>query len=104
MEVPVRTTMDASLDISISRSHTDMEFRDSRWSTETHTFATSWGEFTLTLEDVLLMFCLTKPADKGATSLALSEGEKEKEKEKVRLLSVPLKISNKSTYSSWARY
>lgn len=60
---------------------------------ETHSFVTSWG-------DVLVMFCLLVLADKGPTSLALLDGERKK----VQLLSAVLRLSSKSTYTSWTRY
>lgn len=55
-EEMVRKALDASMEMSIIRSHPDLEFLVSHWSTETHTLITSWGEFTPTLEDVSLMF------------------------------------------------
>lgn len=66
---------------------------------ETHTSVTSWGEFTHTIEDVLVMFRLPVFEDKGATDLVLFEAEERK----VQLLNAALKIPNKSTYTSWIR-
>lgn len=83
-----------------NRSHVNLELLVSRWSTETHTLVTSWGEFTPTLENVSVMFPLSMFADEGTTSLVLST----KEEKKVQLLSFALRISNKSTYASWIRY
>lgn len=36
----------------------DLEFLISRWSIEMHTFIPSWGEFSLTLEDVCVLTSL----------------------------------------------
>lgn len=41
-DTSVGKAVDASLDISITRSHADLEFLISRWSTEEHTSITSW--------------------------------------------------------------
>lgn len=46
------------MSISMVRSHVDLEFLISLWSMETHTFVVSWGEFTPTLEDVVVLFHL----------------------------------------------
>lgn len=41
--------------IAINRSLEDLEFLTARWSTESHTFFATWGEFFSTLEDVVVM-------------------------------------------------
>lgn len=91
--------MVVSVDMSITTTHLDLVFLISPQSTET-TSVTSWGEFTPTLKDVSMMFRLPILGDDGAIGLALSD----KEKAKVQLLSAALRLSKKSTYTSWARY
>lgn len=49
LDASVGKAVDVSLDMSITRSHADFEFLIFRWGTDTHTFVTSWGEFTPTL-------------------------------------------------------
>lgn len=92
-EALVRKAVDVSLDIFIIRSHADLEFLVSRWSTKMHTFITSWEEFTPTLEDILVMFHLPVLVDEGPMGLVMSK----REKEKVRLLSAALKFQINSS-------
>lgn len=47
--------MNLSKNLFINRSPMDLEFFISRWSIESHTFVTSWGEFCPTLEDVVVL-------------------------------------------------
>lgn len=65
-----------------------------------HTFVTSLGEFTPTLEDVSMMFRLPIFVDKGATGLVLSE----EEERRLQLPIAALGVINKSTCTSWVRY
>lgn len=96
----VRKVVDVSLHMSITRSHADLEYLISRWSTKTHTFVTSWGEFTPIPRDVSVIFRLQVSVDDGAMGFIMFD----KERGKVQLPSAALKLSNKSTYTSWARY
>lgn len=41
--------------MSINRRHGDFEFLILRWSIENHTFVVAWGEFGLTLKDVVAL-------------------------------------------------
>lgn len=57
----IRKALNLSKGTAINRIREDLEFLITRWSTESHTFIVVWGEFCLTLEDVvaltgLLMF------------------------------------------------
>lgn len=68
----VRKVLDISKPVSIIRSQADLELLVSWWSIETHTFITSWDEFTPTLKDVQVMFRLPVFTVKGVTCLVLS--------------------------------
>lgn len=50
--------LNLSKKLPINRSPMDLEFLISRWSTESHTFVTAWGEFCPTLEDVTVLTSL----------------------------------------------
>lgn len=41
--------------LTINRGLENMEFIMSRWSIESHAFIVAWGEFCLTLEDVVIL-------------------------------------------------
>lgn len=43
-DAAVRKPLDVYMSISVIRSHADLEFLVSRWSTEAATSVTSWGE------------------------------------------------------------
>lgn len=47
--------LNLSKTLFINRSPMDLEFLISRWSVESHTFVTAWGEFYPTLEDVAML-------------------------------------------------
>lgn len=72
----VMKAMDVFLDMSINRSHANLELLISRWRTETHIFVTSW-ESSTTLENVLVMFRLLILADRGEGPCFVQEGERE---------------------------
>lgn len=98
-DASVRKAEDNSLDISITKSHADFEFLISRWSTETHSFITSFWSLYQTLENGSVMFWPPVLADKGVLDLALLEGEKEN----MKILNPALRLSSKSMYTWWAR-
>lgn len=75
---------DISLSTSVTRSHADLELLVSDWNVENHFV----GEFTPTLGDVSVMFHLSLFAEEGM----------------LQLLNFVLRVSNKSTYTSWIRY
>lgn len=50
--------------IATERNPADLDFLMSQWSTETHTLVASWGEFSLSLEDVAV-FNVTTPVWRG---------------------------------------
>lgn len=58
-EAGMRKTLDISISMYVTLSHADLKFLMSHCSVETHTFVASWGEPTPTLEDVMVMFCLS---------------------------------------------
>lgn len=70
--------MDVSLHMSITRSHADLEYLISRWSTKTHTFVTSWGEFTPIPKDVSVIFRLQVSVDDGAMGFIMFDKERGK--------------------------
>lgn len=64
-DASVTKAVDVSLDISIIRSHVDLELLISRWRIKTPTFITTWREFSPTLEDVSVMSRLSVLAARG---------------------------------------
>lgn len=104
--------LNLSKNLSINRSPLDLEFQDgavSRWSVESHTFVTAWGEFCPSLEDFvvltgLLVFGESKAIKMyGSSDVTLDvEGEV-----KLLLLNEALfdsKHKNNSTYTTWVTY
>lgn len=75
VEASVRKAFDISMSIYVNRRHADLELLISLWSLETHTLVTSWGEFTPTSEDVLVIFLLKIVVYNGVTSIVLSMEE-----------------------------
>lgn len=51
----------------------DLEFLMSRWSTKMQTFVTAWGEFALTLEDVVALTSLPVFGDTQIAHFKLSD-------------------------------
>lgn len=47
--------LNLSKTLYINKSPADLEFLIFRWSVESHTFVTAWGEFFPTLEDVVVL-------------------------------------------------
>lgn len=70
----VREALDVSMYMFIIMSHTDLEFLPLEHGATY--FCYHLGEFTLTVEDVSVMFCLSVFAYEGATNLVSSVKEK----------------------------
>ncbi|XP_059658415.1 uncharacterized protein LOC132304701 [Cornus florida] len=62
-------------ELTIPRDVHDLALLVSRWSRDTHTFVTSWGEFTPTIEDVVQLMCLNVFGEHNPGSWVLSEDE-----------------------------
>ncbi|KAA8537169.1 hypothetical protein F0562_029606 [Nyssa sinensis] len=86
-----------------------------QWSTSTHTFITSSGEFTPTLEDVVVLLRL--PLLGSGTSSSLELNEKESDACNFLISSLPKSVNNlntwqkedvsggrKESFSAWLRY
>lgn len=54
-QVRMKKDLSCSRMLWITLNHLDLEFPVSMWSSEIHKFIASWGEFTSTLEDVMLL-------------------------------------------------
>lgn len=57
----------------VERNPEDLKFLMSRWSTETHTFVTSWEEFGPTLEDIVALTSLPIFGDAQVVHFKLSD-------------------------------
>lgn len=105
----VGRALNLSKNLFINRSPMDFEFLFSRWSTESHTFVTAWGEFCPTLEDVVVLTGL--PLFGGANTIVMPRSSNlilDKD-DKVRLILLNEALSNskakrKSTYTTWVNY
>lgn len=64
--------LNLSKTLYINRSPMDLEFLNSRWSVESHTFVMAWVEFCSTLEDIVVLTGLPLLGEPKAT--VLSEG------------------------------
>ncbi|KAJ1410976.1 Aminotransferase-like, plant mobile domain [Sesbania bispinosa] len=57
--------------LGVFRKVDDLEYLVQRWSHTTHTFCTSWGEFSPTLEDVCILLKLPMFGDHDVSSISL---------------------------------
>lgn len=90
--------------IAIERNPVDLEFLMPQWSTKTHTFLTSWGEFSPSTEDVAMLILLPLFGEAHAIGVALSEEDQKKVELLNKSLSSSKYLSNKTTYLSWVKY
>lgn len=58
LPVRIKKLLECSRIHSVKWAHNDLEFLVSRWSVESHTPVSAWGEFRATLEDVLNIMAL----------------------------------------------
>lgn len=77
--------LNLSKTLVINRSPLDLEFLISRWSIESHTFIAAWGEFGLTLEDVVVLAGLPVCGDSRAIVMPGDSSTKLDEEGKIRL-------------------
>ncbi|KAK9277971.1 hypothetical protein L1049_027528 [Liquidambar formosana] len=90
--------------LDVKRDKQSLEFLLSRWSAETHTFVTAWGEFGITLEDVVVLTWLTPFGEEKWSGIILSPQE-QKADEALRDAVVEIGGSQKKcTLSGWVRY
>lgn len=73
-----------------------------RWSTDTHTFICSWGEFTPTLEDVVNLLHLPVSGNQDPFNILLSA----EDKKRLHILrkGAPISSSRSLRFSSWVRH
>lgn len=64
--------------MAVDRIEAVLEFLISRWSIETHTFVTSWGDFGLSLEDMPMLTSLSLFGEAYASSF-YPDGEEKKQ-------------------------
>lgn len=76
-EAGTRKTLDISKSLSVTRSYVNLQLCISRWSKETHSFITSWGECTAVLEEVAVIARPPLFGDPSTMVIVLGE-EKEK--------------------------
>lgn len=69
MDANVKLPIFCSRVCSLCRQHSDLEVLISKWSIDTHTFITSWGEFIPTLKDMLQMRHLSLFGEANAMGL-----------------------------------
>jgi len=67
-DVSILRAVQISAKFHVSRNNDDLGFLIQRWSTISHTFFASWGEFTPTLEDVHVLLKLSALGDFDITS------------------------------------
>lgn len=74
----VKKAVTCSKLLFLVRHHWDLELLVSRWSTESYTFVTVWGKFTLTLEDVASLTMLPLFGEANAMGIILEENDQTK--------------------------
>lgn len=91
---------------SVERDPKDLEFLLSRWSTETHSFVTAWGEFGPTLEDVAVLTSLPIFGDTQVAHFKLTEKENKDRHEALTsfLQKTKYGAAKKATFLTWATY
>lgn len=87
----------------------DLEFLTSRWTTESHTCVTVWGEFCPTLENAAMLTDLPVFGESRAIKMSKDSDTALDVKGELRLglLNEALfksKHKNKSTYTTWMTY
>lgn len=102
-DIGVLRPLQYAVQMDVNRNSVDLSFFISRWSSYSHTFIATWGEFYLSLEDVYMITGLLTFGDYHAVDALDDEGE--------RLLAVRHEtmakakyVSNKGTYLSWLTY
>ncbi|KAL6269286.1 hypothetical protein ACE6H2_026197 [Prunus campanulata] len=73
-----------------------------RWSTETHTFVCSWGEFTSMLEDVANISHLPICGNQNPFNIALTL--EDRDKLKILRKGAPTSANTSLRFSNWIQY
>lgn len=101
--VGVLRPLQYAVQMDVDRSPLDLAFLISRWSSYSHTFVTTWGEFCPSLEDVFMLMGLPTFGDYHTVDALDNKGE--------RLLALLHETMNKAkyasskgTYFSWLSY
>ncbi|XP_059656851.1 uncharacterized protein LOC132303569 [Cornus florida] len=107
--------------LTIRRDNLSLRTLISRWSTDSHTFVASWGEFSPTLEDVAVLYRLPILGDNDVNLIDLAPEDQTVVADLKRcatiasekgswfdgstlLPSQPILVRKKLAYSNWVRY
>lgn len=102
-ELGILRSIQNAMHEDVERSQVDLSFLVSRWSSHSHTFVAAWGEFSPSLEDVVMLTNL--PLFGHTLVVDALDGEGEQLVEDLRASMADAKyVTNKLTYLTWARY
>lgn len=75
LELGIMRSITQARRTTVERNSKDLEFLLSRWSIETHSSVTSWGEFGPSLEDVMMLTSLSAFDNVQVAHFKLSDKE-----------------------------
>lgn len=100
LELRIMRSITQSRRIAVEKNSKDLVFLLSSWSIETHSFVTSCEEFSLTLEDVMMLTSLPAFDDIQVTHFKLSDKENKERHDALTsfLQKIKYGTAKKSTY------